>query len=210
MPSSRSNSLAMDSSSTPSIIIRPGIPSDVSHLRTAESSAATIFAAIPALAHHASEDGLSEAALHSFITQKQLWAAVPSIASHPIGFLVAHPLATESQGDSNQKSPSPAWYVAELSVSSSYQRLGIGRALIETFCKEMREEGIGNVVLTTYRDVSWNGPWYEKQGFRVVEDEEWESEPWGISLRRIVDGERGERGERKWGGPRCVMLRKLQ
>jgi hypothetical protein len=44
----------------------------------------------------------------------------------------------------------------------------------------------GELWLTTYRHVPWNGPWYGRVGFlRVAESK------WGPELRALVESERG-------------------
>lgn len=55
------------------------------------------------------------------------------------------------------------WYVVELDVHPDYQRRGIGAALLDA-----AKARTGLLYLTTFRDVSWNGPWYERQGFREL------------------------------------------
>ncbi|RDI17853.1 putative N-acetyltransferase YhbS [Lentzea flaviverrucosa] len=56
-----------------------------------------------------------------------------------------------------------ATHVHQVSVHPSHARQGIGAALIEHVTRSGRA-----VTLTTFRDVPWNAPYYERLGFRAV------------------------------------------
>jgi GNAT superfamily N-acetyltransferase len=56
-----------------------------------------------------------------------------------------------------------ATHVHQVSVHPSHARQGIGAALIEHVAGGERA-----VTLTTFRDVPWNQPYYERLGFRAV------------------------------------------
>jgi GNAT superfamily N-acetyltransferase len=58
-----------------------------------------------------------------------------------------------------------ATHVHQVSVHPSHARQGIGAALIEHVTRPERA-----VTLTTFRDVPWNGPYYERLGFQAVTD----------------------------------------
>jgi len=58
-----------------------------------------------------------------------------------------------------------AAHVWQLAVLTSMQRRGVGRALLAAVCDWARDQGYKAVTLTTFRDVPWNGPFYEKLGF---------------------------------------------
>jgi predicted N-acetyltransferase YhbS len=74
----------------------------------------------------------------------------------PVGFLAAHELGGQ-------------FHIAEVSVAQSHQRQGIGIQLIETAIECGRCLGFGVITLTTYRDLSWNGPFYARLGFVEIE-----------------------------------------
>jgi hypothetical protein len=42
--------------------------------------------------------------------------------------------------------------------------------LVGSVCDWSRSHGFDAVTLTTFRDVPWNGPFYEKLGFRPLTD----------------------------------------
>lgn len=57
----------------------------------------------------------------------------------------------------------------ELDVHPDHGRQGIGRALVEFTIETMRARGYAGVTLTTFREVPWNGPFYESAGFVAIE-----------------------------------------
>src|SRR5690606_28430341 len=82
-------------------------------------------------------------------------------------------------------------------VHPSRMRRGIGGRLVEAVLDHARAAGAPAVTLTTFRDVPWNAPWYERHGFVV-----WPERAWGPELRALV------RRERELGievAPRVVM-----
>lgn len=73
----------------------------------------------------------------------------------PVGFLTA-----EVVGDH--------LHVWELSVQRGSQRQGLGRMLMEHATQWARDCGLAALTLTTFRDVAWNGPFYERLGFEAL------------------------------------------
>ena len=63
-------------------------------------------------------------------------------------------------------------------------RRGVGRSLMAFAQRWSATQG--ELWLTTYRHVPWNGPWYERLGFARVAEAVWRPE-----LRAIVESERG-------------------
>ena len=59
-------------------------------------------------------------------------------------------------------------HVEEIDVDPAHGRLGIGRALLETALAWARAAGHRAVTLTTFREIPWNAPFYERAGFRVL------------------------------------------
>jgi predicted N-acetyltransferase YhbS len=56
-------------------------------------------------------------------------------------------------------------------VLPEYGRKGIGTGRVNAVCRSAREAGFAKVTLSTFRDVPWNAPFYEKCGFRSVDPE---------------------------------------
>jgi GNAT superfamily N-acetyltransferase len=94
-----------------------------------------------------------------------------------------------------------AMHIAQVSVSPEYARQRVGQALIDHAAAWAREQGANALTLTTFRDVPWNAPYYERLGFRVMTPEEI-----GPALAGILRTESG----REWGRePRVCMRRDL-
>ena len=60
-------------------------------------------------------------------------------------------------------------HLDEIDVVPEHMRKGIGSRLIETVCRWARDAGHARITLSTYRDVPWNRPFYERRGFQVVD-----------------------------------------
>jgi GNAT superfamily N-acetyltransferase len=85
-----------------------------------------------------------------------------------------------------------AVHVEQVSVHPGQARQGIGRALIERAVAWGRDCGLTTLTLTTYVDVPWNGPYYQRLGFSYVPTAE--ETP---GLRVIRESERAS-GLDKW------------
>lgn len=60
-------------------------------------------------------------------------------------------------------------HLEELDVRPAEGRKGLGSALVETVCSWAKAEGFVAVTLSTFRDVPWNGSFYRRRGFSVVD-----------------------------------------
>lgn len=60
-------------------------------------------------------------------------------------------------------------HIDQVSVAPAHGRRGLGAALIDRLEATARGEGRPSLTLTTFRDVPWNAPYYERLGFVVVE-----------------------------------------
>ena len=78
---------------------------------------------------------------------------------------------------------------------------GLGSRLVERVAGWARERGAPALTLTTYAEVAWNAPYYERLGFRRLADDELTP-----GLRAIRAAE-AERGLDRW--PRVGMRREL-
>ncbi|AIO38936.1 GNAT family N-acetyltransferase [Burkholderia sp. AU19243] len=61
-------------------------------------------------------------------------------------------------------------YLEELDVAPSHAGQRIGARLIERIMTRAAQDGIAQVVLSTFRDVRWNAPYYARLGFHIVDD----------------------------------------
>ncbi|WP_225877995.1 GNAT family N-acetyltransferase [Spongiactinospora rosea] len=63
-------------------------------------------------------------------------------------------------------------HVEQVSVHSRAARRGVGRALIEHVADWAAARGMPALTLTTFTDVPWNAPYYERCGFRRLAESE--------------------------------------
>jgi len=92
-------------------------------------------------------------------------------------------------------------HVEQVSVHPVAQRRGLGAALLDRAAAWADEHGLPALTLTTYTEVPWNGPYYERLGFRYLTETEETS-----GLQAIRDAERAH-GLDLW--PRACMRRDL-
>jgi GNAT superfamily N-acetyltransferase len=75
-------------------------------------------------------------------------------------------------------------HLEEVDVLPEHGRRGLGTRLVAHACRWAETNGFECVTLTTFRDVPWNRPFYERLGFRVMCTTELSPK-----LHAIVDGE---------------------
>ena len=63
--------------------------------------------------------------------------------------------------------------LGQISVLRARGRRGIGTRLLLAVIERARAAGEPSIVLNTETDVPWNGPWYERHGFRQIPLESW-------------------------------------
>src|SRR5699024_1496013 len=88
-------------------------------------------------------------------------------------------------------------HIEQVSVAATHARRGLGRALIEHAAGLARERGAPCLTLTTFAQVPWNAPYYERIGFRTLDENELSPR-----LRAIRDAEAAH-GLGEW--PRVCM-----
>ena len=81
-----------------------------------------------------------------------------------------------------------AAHVEEVAVRPASEGRGHGTALLEAAAVWARHEGLAAVTLTTFRDVPWNRPFYERRGFRVLDEAELDD---GLRARRESEAAMG-------------------
>lgn len=92
-------------------------------------------------------------------------------------------------------------HVEQVSVDPSFAGRGLGRELIEHAASWGRDQGFSTITLTTFTEVPWNGPYYERLGFRYLSADELTPE------LRAIRTEEAALGLDKW--PRAAMVRDL-
>ena len=133
----------------------------------------------------AADDPGSIAELEPFRAGGRAWVAVDD-ADRPVAYL----LSAVVDGCA---------HVEQVSVAPSHARRGLGAALVDHLAAVAASAGRPAVTLTTFRDVPWNAPYYERLGFTVVEPADQ-----GPELRALV----AEEARRIPGdAPRVAMRR---
>ncbi|MEV0279250.1 GNAT family N-acetyltransferase [Streptomyces sp. NPDC050610] len=94
-----------------------------------------------------------------------------------------------------------AAHIEQVTVHPDLARRGVGRALIEHLAQWAVGRGLRALTLTTFTEVPWNAPYYERCGFRALADGELTP-----GLREIRRHE-AEHGLDRW--PRVCMRREL-
>ncbi|TPI68952.1 GNAT family N-acetyltransferase [Mesorhizobium sp. B3-1-3] len=165
------------------ITIRPARAEDAEALPPIEQSAGEAFRAIPELAWLADADNVSPERHRALIAGGACWVAADE-KDRPVGFLSAG-----MEGDT--------LHIWELDVRLDRQGSGIGRALLERALGDARQRGLAAMTLTTFRDVAWNAPFYQRCGFRILEGADVD--------RRLADLLSDEADHGMALGQRCAM-----
>ena len=135
----------------------------------------------------AQDEPFSMAELAAFVAGGLAWVAVDD-AGRPVGYLVARRVDGRA-------------HLEQVSVRPGHARRGIGRALVDALVAQANLEGLPAVTLTTFADVAWNAPAYERMGFHRFDVDD--ASP---GLERIREDEAAH-GLDRW--PRVAMIRPL-
>ncbi len=137
-------------------VIRAARADDIDRLREIEQRASEMF--IGTRHSIVSELAcLTPEFLSEQISNGRVWAACES-GGKPVGFAVA--LIADGEAHLN-----------ELSVDPNHGRKGIGRRLVEVVWEWAKASGHDLITLSTFRNISWNAPFYSKLGFVEVTEE---------------------------------------
>ncbi len=165
-------------------VIRPATEEDLPALRDVERAAGRAFAEIGMTAI-AEDEPPSLEVLREFQRDGRAWVW----GTPPVAYLIVFPV-------------DGGVHVEQVSVHPDAAGRGIGRALIEHVAGWARDRGARALTLTTFADVPWNAPYYERRcGFRRLAEAEL-----GPGLRAVRRAE-AEHGLDRW--PRVAMRREL-
>jgi GNAT superfamily N-acetyltransferase len=131
--------------------IRVARPADLPLLPAIERAASTLFQAT----RYANLDGGEPVSTAVDLDREQVWVAADG-QDRPVGFALAHVFETSV-------------HLHELDVHPDHARQGLGYRLVETVAQWARAQGATALTLTTFADVPWNGPFYARLGFRVLD-----------------------------------------
>ena len=166
--------------------IRPARAGDVADMRRIEVEAGRAFAAI-GMDEVAGDEPLPVVELLGYQADGRAWVAVDE-ADRPVAYLIA-------------KWVDGAVHVEQVSTHPAHAGRGLGKDLIEHVAGWARERGSAALTLTTFVGVPWNGPYYERLGFRPLPAE---TLPPGL---RAIRAEEAGHGLDRW--PRQAMSRGL-
>ncbi|MGC5698768.1 GNAT family N-acetyltransferase [Pseudomonas sp. NFXW11] len=143
---------------------------DTAFLPAIERSAAELFRSDPQLAWLADGEVIASASHARHLQKHPLWVAVN--ADHQrCGFLSAQVCGREL-------------HIVEVSVASHCQGQGIGKALLQAAIGHAREQGLDALTLSTFRQLPWNEPFYQRLGFITLADAQL-----GPRLRQVLANE---------------------
>ena len=141
-----------------SVTIRSAHEQDVSQFPDVERSAGETFRALPDLAWIADDTVMSVLEHLAHATAGVVLAATER-AGKVVGFLTAENTGT-------------ALHIWIMAVVHDRQGQGLGRRLLDVATDRARELRLPALTLTTFVDVPWNAPFYQRCGFRILEPEE--------------------------------------
>jgi GNAT superfamily N-acetyltransferase len=167
--------------------IRPAQASDLPVLQEIERAAGSLFAPL-GMDLVAEDDPPSLEELQVYAGEGRAWVHADA-DDRPVAYLLAEAV-------------DGCAHLEQVSVHPDHEHRGLGRELIGALTEWAAARGLPAITLTTYVEVPWNGPYYERLGFRFLGDEELTP-----GLRRIRRAE-ADRGLDRW--PRAAMRREIR
>lgn len=165
------------------IRIRLASADEIHKVAPLEQAAGEVFRTI-GMDAVADDPPIAESILLQAVEEQRLWFAVE------YGVLKAYLL-----GDFLPQS----LHIEQVTVHPDAARRGLGALMIESVSADPRSRERGLITLTSFANVPWNAPYYERIGFLDIAESEW---PEGVAEK--VAAER-ESGLAAW--PRVVMQR---
>ena len=126
---------------------------DAEAMPAIEAAAGQMFQAVEGLSDIAEGHTVPVERLERYIRKGH--SLVSHVGERMAGFLVTEPFGREL-------------HVWECSVHPDFQQRGIGAGLLRAAMIDARNSGFRTLTLTTFRDVPWNAPFYERLGFEEV------------------------------------------
>ncbi len=136
------------------MIIRSAATEDFTVLPALEMDAARAFTAI-GWDEIAAMPPISEGDYLRNVTSQQVLIAELEGNADAIGFCVLCELDQQA-------------FIVELGVGQAFARKGVGRQLLEAAIGWARTSGYADLLLTTFADVPFNAPFYQRYGFEAL------------------------------------------
>lgn len=137
--------------------IRMAHPAELPGLQAIERAAGEMFRDIGMLTIAEDEPPPLEM-MTDYLRAGRLWVVVDP-ADSPVGYLMAEPV-------------DGCMHVEQVTVQPGSARRGLGRSLLEHVAGRAVADGLPALTLTTFVHVPWNAPYYERCGFRILDDAE--------------------------------------
>ncbi|QQM39968.1 GNAT family N-acetyltransferase [Streptomyces liliifuscus] len=173
--------------------IRPATPADLPLLQDIERAAGEPFRTL-GMTEIADDEPPALELLERFREAGHAWVAEAESdgaegdgdTARPVAYLIGEPV-------------DGSFHIEQVSVHPDAAHRGVGRTLIAYAADRARDQGLTGLTLTTFTEVPWNAPYYERIGFRTLTDPELTP-----GLRKIRATE-AEHGLDRW--PRVCMYR---
>ncbi|MFI8890075.1 GNAT family N-acetyltransferase [Streptomyces paradoxus] len=133
--------------------IRPATPAELPALQDIERAAGAPFRDL-GMPEIADDEPPALDVLEHYRRAGRCWVASDA-QDRPVAYLLA-------------ESVDGALHIEQVSVHPRAARRGVGRALLAHAADRAREEGLTDLTLTTFTEVPWNAPYYERLGFRPL------------------------------------------
>ena len=146
------------------VIIRPTRPADLPRIQQIESAAGELFRAIgmPDIA----DDPVPTTEVLTRYQQAGLsWVAIDDNAAAAPGAGAADSDGGQAVGFVLVKLVDGQAHIEQVTIDPRHARRRIGRDLVDHVEAWAHTQGHRALTLTTFRDVAWNGPYYERLGF---------------------------------------------
>lgn len=155
----------------PNYTLRLAAVDDLSALRAVELDAARRFSGTGLLNEAQAESAMSPEHLTELINNQQVW--VVCHGSNVVGFAAACVL------------DDGVALLDEIDVVEGHGRKGLGKQLIDAVIDWARGRGFSEVILSTFAEVPWNAPYYERCGFKTVPSEGFSADM--VRLRKVEE-----------------------
>ena len=138
-------------------MIRPPRPAELAAVQHVEVAAGALFAEVgmELVARH---EPFSRFELQGFLDRGAFWVATP-VGGDPVAYL----LVEQVDGCA---------HIEQVTVHPDHGRQGVGARLVDTAEGWAAAHSLPALTLTTFSEVAWNRPYYERLGFRVLADDE--------------------------------------
>ncbi|GAA1850051.1 GNAT family N-acetyltransferase [Asanoa iriomotensis] len=166
--------------------IRAAQPEDLPTLQDIERAAGEMFRAI-GMPEIADDDPPPLADLERHQQEGTAWVATTE-TNETVAYLIADHIDA-------------GLHIDQVSVHPNHGGKGIGRQLIDHAAAAASTNEITALTLTTFRDVPWNASYYERCGFRTLDDYELTPDLTAIRNREA------DHGLDRW--PRVTMRRQM-